>query len=65
VNYHELGLLWEIKEMGLTGKLSFCKKPYEEKFHYSMFIKRVPASVIDEVDKALKSLETEGTLLKI
>jgi hypothetical protein len=51
--------------MGLTGKIVFCKKTYEEKFHYSMFTKRVPASVIDEADKALKSLETDGTIGKI
>jgi len=62
VNYHELGLLWQIKEMGLTGKLVFCKKTCKDKLHYSMFTKRVPASVIDEVNEALKSLETDGTI---
>jgi len=30
-----------------------------------MFTKRVPASVIDEADKALQSLETDGTIDKI
>jgi hypothetical protein len=51
--------------MGLTGKIVFCKKTCEDKLHYSMFTKRVPASVIDEVDEALKSLETDGTIDKI
>ena len=65
VYYHQMGLLWEIKEGGFSKGIVIAKNPLESKSHYIMFTKSVPPSIIAAIDKAVLALNASGKIAKI
>ena len=66
VYYHRIGLEWEIKESGFTGRIAFTEcGPDGAQMHYVMFSKKVSQSVIDEIDRALTAMKEDGTIATI
>ena len=63
VYYHQIGLEWEIKAGGFTGRIALTQNAFDDvRMHYVMLSKNVPQQVIDEIDRALTAMKEDGTI---
>jgi ABC-type amino acid transport substrate-binding protein len=65
VFYHDLGLGWDIRDGGFTGKIVLANQPFEADSQWIMFTNIVPYNVRAPIANALLDLDREGTIDKI
>ncbi len=63
--YHNLGLEYSIKTLGLKDKVDVVKKPFFTKHHYIGFSKKVSPQTIAVINDVLISMHQDGVITKI
>ncbi len=60
--YHNLGMEYYIRTMGIKDKVSVVKKPFRTKYHYIGFNKKVSPQIIKEINNALVLMVQENAI---
>ncbi|MCP4344329.1 MAG: amino acid ABC transporter substrate-binding protein [Desulfobacterales bacterium] len=63
--YHNLGIEYYIRTMGIKSKTELVKKPFYKKYHYIGFSRKVSKQTIAKIDKALISMYQNGVIEEI
>lgn len=63
--YHNIGIEYYIKTMGVRSKVAIVKKPFYKKYHYIGFSKKVSSQTIAEINNVLISMSQNGVIVEI